>query len=242
MHLDDERVQRLLHGELGSPGEARAREHLAECPECREWVTQAEQEEAWVLDRLRRLDHAPPRVRVEIVSPVRRRAPAWGRLAAGIMLAAAVAGVAYAAPGSPLAGVLHRVVEWVGGPAAATAPASAIERPQAGVAVPPGERLTIVFATEQSDGIAIVSLSDGAEVEVRALGGTTTFSSDVDRLSIRHRGPSPRFEIAIPRAAPSVEIRAGDRRVFLKKGSSVLTESERDGEGRYPVPLTRSPP
>jgi hypothetical protein len=122
------------------------------------------------------------------------------------------------------------------------APSPEAARGQAGIAVAPGDRLTIAFAVEQSGGTATVSLTDGSDVVVRALGGTTTFTSEVDRLSIEHRGAPGCFEILIPRGAPSVEIRVGGRRSFLTEASRVETEYPRDAEGRYLLPLSRSAP
>jgi hypothetical protein len=246
MHLDEEQVQRLLHGETAPPAETAMRDHLACCADCRSRVAEAEREERWVLERLRRVDHAPPPVVVEaIMGRGRRRAVGWGRLAAGMLLALAAVGVAYAAPGSPFRGVLRRIVEWVGASSKApshAAPSAKAGGGQAGIAVAPGDRLTIAFAGDQSGGTATVSLTDGADVVVRALGGTTTFTSEVDRLSIEHRGAPGRFEILIPRGAPSVEIRVGGRRSFLTEGSRVETEYPRDAQGRYLVPLSRSAP
>jgi hypothetical protein len=198
-----------------------------------------------VLERLGRVDHAPPPVAVEaIVGRGRARAAGWGRLAAGMFLALAAVGVAYAAPGSPFRGVLQRIVEWVGGskPPTGAAPSAETNAGQAGIAVPPGDRLTIAFAVEQSGGTATVSLTDGSDVVVRALGGTTTFTSEVDRLTIEHRGVPGRFDILIPRGAHSVEIRVGGRRSFLTEASRVETEYPSDAEGRYLVPLSRSAP
>jgi anti-sigma factor RsiW len=246
MHLDEEQVQRLLHGETVSPAEAAVRDHLARCEECRSRVAQAEHEERWVLERLRRVDHAPPPIAVgAILGRGRRRAAGWGRLAAGIFLALAAVGVAYAAPGSPFHGVLQRIVEWARGsskPPIHAAPSPEAVGGQAGIAVAPGDRLTIAFADEQSGGTATVSLTDGSDVVVRALGGTTTFTSEVDRLSIEHRGAPGRFEILLPRGAASVEIRVGGHRSFLTEASRVETEYPRDAEGRYLLPLSRSAP
>ena len=246
MHLDQEQVQRPLHGETAPPAEAAVRDHLARCEECQSRVAQADSEERWVLERLRRVDHVQPPIAVEVVMERGRRRPArWGRLAAGIFLALAAVGVAYAAPGSPFHGVLQRIVEWVRGspkPPIPAAPSPEAVGGQAGIAVAPGDRLTIAFAGEQSGGTATVSLTDGSDVVVRALGGTTTFTSEVNHLSIEHRGAPGRFEIQIPRGAPSVEIRVGGRRSFLTEASRVESEYPRDAGGRYLLPLSRSAP
>lgn len=246
MHLDEEQVQRLLHGETTPTAGTLARDHLAGCEECRSRVALAEREEAWVLERLRQMDHTLPPVTVESVAARgRRRRAGWERLAAAVFLTLTAIGVAYAAPGSPFRGVLQHIVAWLGG--STWQPGSGVPRPgpggaQVGIAVAPGERLTIGFAFERSGGWATVSLTDGADVVVRAQGGTTVFTSEVDRLAVVHRGPPGQFEILIPRAAPSVEIRVGDRRVLLVTASGVETRYPADSKGRYLVPLDQPTP
>ncbi len=233
MHLEVEQIQRLLHGELDAPGEAAVRGHLAACADCRGQVEEAEREEGRILHLLRQVDHPSPVVHAEaVVARARRGAPRWGQWAAGVVLALVVAGVAYAAPGSPLPAWLDRVVEWVGGPA----PAPGDPGP-AGVAVEPGARFTIGFEAEQERGSAAVSLTDGSSVVVRRLDGTATFTAGVDHLAIANGGSSADYEIELPRNAPWVEVRIGARRVLLKDGPRVITDAPVDARGRYLLPL-----
>jgi hypothetical protein len=191
-------------------------------------------------------------VRVETVVAAARahpaRPPAWGRWAAGILLALGAAGLAYAAPGSPLGGLVRRLVTWTDGTPRRTvssprgARIAGTEDVTGGIAVAPGDRFTIAFSADQPGGVAAVSLTDGVDVVVRALGGTATFGSDVDRLSIGTDGSSARFQIEIPRRAPWVDIRVAGRSVLSKRGARVLAEGERDADGRYLVPLSRPAP
>ncbi len=243
MHLDEERVQRLLHRELAPQAEATARDHLASCAECRSRVAEAEREETRILALLREVDHPPPRVDVEaITAGPRQRGSGWGGWAAGILLVLG-AGAAYALPGSPLPGLVERVIEWVDPEEERPAPAGPREHTEAaarGIAVAPGDRFTIRFLAAQADGMATVSLTDGGEVVVRALAGAASFTSEPTGLSIDAEGASGRFEILIPRDAPYVEIRVGGRRVFLKQGARLVTEGGQDGEGRYLLPLSPS--
>jgi len=251
-HLDEEQIQRLLHAELAPPAAASARDHLATCAGCNARVGDAEQEEALVLDLLGHLDHPPPLVRVgTVVAAARARAargPAWGRWAAGILLALGAAGVAYAAPGSPLRGLVRRLVTWTDGTPRRTVSSSSApqvagtEDVTGGIAVAPGDRFTIAFSADQPGGVAAVSLSEGGDVVVRALGGAATFGSDVDRLSIANDGSSARFQVEIPRQAPWVDIRVAGRGVLSKRGARVRAEGERDADGRYLVPLSRAAP
>ena len=244
MHLDEEQLQRLLHGELGSR-EAAAREHLEACPECRYRVTEAEGEESWVFDRLHRLDHATPKVSAQMVSRSRAGTSYRQRLAAGIFLAVVATGAAYAIPGSPLPRVVNRIIQAVNGRSsrqvAIPMTRSPVPGAQAGIVVAAGERLLIVFPLVQSGGEATVSLTEGPDVVVRAPDGAA-FTSDVDRLLIDSVSPGGRFEIQIPRTAPLVEIRAGGRRLFLKKLSRIVTDAPPDDEGNYRLPLSGSEP
>ncbi len=247
MHLDEEQVQRFLHGELTPPVETAVGEHLAACPDCRGRLAEAEREENQVYALLRHVDHPPPRVDARAVI-ARARAPdlGWGRWAAGILLALGFAGAAYAAPGSPLPAWVEAVVEWMGGrpdrsPVAPAPPQTPLLDPGvAGIAVAPGRELVILFTSPQAEGSAHVSLTDGAEVVVRAPINAATFTSDVDRLVIDNQGSAATFEIQIPRGAPRVEIRVGGDRIFLKEGPRVATAKSADTRGPYLLRLAPS--
>jgi anti-sigma factor RsiW len=246
MHLDEEQVQRLLHGQLAAGTESSARDHIATCAECRSRLAEAEREEEWVFERLRRLDHSQPKVDVEsIMMPRGRPVPAWGRLAAGIFLALAATGVAYAAPGSPLPRLIEQVIQLIGANLerrVRTTPSAGTGESQAGIAVAPGERLAIVFRGDSTGDTAVVSLTDSAEVIVRARGGTTTFSTESDQLRIGHRGGPAKFEIRIPRMAPLVEVEVRGRRVLMKQNSRLTADVGPDSTGRYLFPLSNSAP
>jgi anti-sigma factor RsiW len=240
MHLDAERTQRLLHGELTAPDRASVRDHLAGCPDCRALLEAAGAEEDDVLALLGRLDHAPPSIdAAAVVARARGRREEVSRWAAGVVAALALAGAAYAAPGSPLAGWVRDLVGGKGGaesPAQSGGRSPAPESDAAGIAVAPGSRLVIQFASV-AGGTARVSMTAESLVVVRALAGTATFASEVDRLVIEH--PSPvEFEIHIPGSAPRIEIRVGERRVFLKDGARVLAERDADAPGVYTLELT----
>ncbi|HZI73850.1 MAG TPA: hypothetical protein VFD73_07440, partial [Gemmatimonadales bacterium] len=103
MHLGEEQIQRLLeHDGESFPG-GHGQEHLQSCAECRARLAEAEREESWLFERLHLLDHPVPAVSLrEVISRSRRRLPPWVRVAAGVLLAVATAGAAYAFPGSAL--------------------------------------------------------------------------------------------------------------------------------------------
>lgn len=243
MHLDDEQLQRLLHGELTPPAEALLRGHVVACEHCHSRVEQAAREEKRVLELLRTIDHPPPHASMlAIAARARGRRRRWGERAAAIIVALATAGVAYAAPGSPFPDLLRRLIASEERAPQAPAPVRPPPRPEStgGITVAPGDRFTIAFAATQAGGLATVSLTDGEDVAVRAVGGNPAFASDVDRLSIDNAKGDASFEIEIPRNAPWVEIRIGDRRVLLKTAARVQTDGRRDVEGRYVIRLSRS--
>lgn len=245
MHLDEEQVQRLLDKELSSQAEQSVREHLAGCADCRRRVADAKQEEDQVSSLLRALDHAPPPIRAEaIAARARERDFAWMRQAAAILLAVGIAGAAYAVPGSPVRAWVGAVVEWVGGrgPSLVTPVPEQTPERVSGIAVAPGPKLAILFTSPQPDGRARVLLTGGDKVEVRAPVGAAIFTSSADRLVIDNKGPAATFDIRIPRAAPSVEIRVDGNRIFLKEGARVIA-----GESNFPgdvflMPLSPSGP
>lgn len=241
-HLDESERQRLRHGELGPAEEAATRAHLAGCAGCRERAAHEEHEEEEVYALLQRLDHSPPRVTAAAVAArAAARSGGWGRWAAGLFLLLGAAGAAYAMPGSPIPAWVAAVVGRAGRAPApvSSAPASAPspDVDLAGIAVAPGESLLIRFTSSQPRGKARVSLTDGAEVVVRAPTGAVAFTSDRNRLTIDNRGSSASFEIEIPRAAPWVEIRVARHRIFLKQETRVAAPGAADSAGSYHLPL-----
>jgi hypothetical protein len=246
MHLDEEQVQRLLHGELASRLEAGVRAHLAGCAECGSRVAEAERDEKEIHALLRHLDQPLPPVGArEVAARARSHRPRWERWAAGIVLALGLGGASYAIPGSPVPALVKAVVHWAGGrtdrspsaPAPAPEPTRAPDPAAAGIALAPGREFVIAFTSPL--GQVRVSLTDAAEVVVRAPAGSATFTSHVDRLVIDNVG-SAIFDVEIPRTAPRVEIRMNERRLFLKEGSRVTSEQPAESHGSYLVPLTPS--
>lgn len=244
MHPDEEQIERLRNGELSPAAEKSAREHLAACEDCRRRATEAEREEAEVHSLLRHVDQPAPRVDADAVAARARSHGFELSRAAAVLLAVGIAGAAYAVPGSPLRAWVKAVVERVGKPPdrayVTQTTAQAPDPHVAGIAVAPGQQLLILFTSPQTEGQARVSLTDGAEVVVRAPIGAATFTSDVDRLVIDNRGSSATFEIQIPRAAPRLEIRVDEGRIFLKEGPRVTTGKSTGEQGPYLLPLTPS--
>jgi hypothetical protein len=242
MHLDDERIQRVLHGELGS-ADVETRLHLESCAACRGLVEEARAEERRIFDLLSHVDHPiaslDPRV---FLAERKRSGGAWGRRAAAVILGAAIAGAAYALPGSPLPAALDKLLG-TGVASRDSVPATRTNRDSAspaGIAVPAEDGLVIRLVAEGEDAMATIELSEDEEVVVRAVEGSATFTSDPGRLTVRTSGPV-RLEIRIPRAATSVEVLAGSTPVFRKLAGGPVSETPPDSLGRYVIPL-RSPP
>ena len=182
-----------------------------------------DREEIWLREQLKSLDHVPPSLTPQsIMARARKGRDARRRLAAGFILALAASGAAYAAPGSPLPGAIDRVIQTLlpsGKPT--TPPATDSSLAQAGIAVPPGERFIVEFASAQAGDTAEVLLIHGDKVVVKASGGATTFVSEADRLLVRHEGTPVRFQVQVPRSAPSVTLVAGDRPLWVKQGARI---------------------
>ena len=105
MHLNEEQLQRLLHGELSAGARRNAGDHLAACNECRERLVLAQRDEGEILELLRQVDHPLPAVDAEaLAARARGIGLVWGRWAAGILLVLGTVGAAYAVPGSPVRG------------------------------------------------------------------------------------------------------------------------------------------
>jgi hypothetical protein len=243
MHLDDERIQRLLHDELGSD-EAETRLHLRSCASCRSLVDEARAEEGRIFALLAQVDHPVVSLDPRVVL-TGRPAPGgrWWRRAAAALFGAVIAGAAYALPGSPLPAALDRLL---GGASSETdsAPPARAERvavPPAGIAIPAADRLVIQLLVDSEDGLATVELTEDEEIVVRTMSGTATFGSDPGRLTVRASGPV-RLEIGIPRTATAVEILAGSTPVFRKPAGAPVSSIPPDSMGRYAIPLSRSRP
>jgi hypothetical protein len=242
MHLDDERIQRLLHDELGSAA-AEAELHLEGCAACRELVDEAREEERRIFGLLSRVDHASPAVDPRILlGEGRASGGQWGRRAAAVVLGVAIAGAAYALPGSPLPAALDKLLG-TGVARRDSAPEIRRDRvsaPPAGIAVPASDGLVIRLLAEGEGAVASIELTRDQEVVVRAVEGSATFTSDPGRLTVQSSGPV-RLEIYIPRTAVSVEVRSGSTLLFRKLTGGPVSEAAPDSAGRYIIPL-RSPP
>lgn len=243
MHLDDERLERLLHGELAADDSAAARSHLVACAECRARVAAAERDEREVFDLIGAVDHPVPAVTVgQVLKRAGARRRTWHRWAAAAVLVLALGGAAYALPGSPLRRWVDAAMERVagggtGGIVPDPVPVDPPPEDGAGIAVAPGAGLLIEFAGPEVGGSARIVLSDASEVIIRAPTGAATFRSEAARVAVHRSGTRARFDIEIPRSAPRVEVQLGTRRIFLKDGTRTTADVPQGPDGAWLVML-----
>ena len=96
----------------------------------------------------------------------------------------------------------------------------------------PGLSFQVHFLAVQSTGEIRLTMTEGADLIVEARGAGASFTSNADQLVIDNRSSAGDFEIAIPKAAPRIEIRVGSRRVFLKDHSVIVPALPDSGPSR----------
>ncbi len=247
MHVDTEQLQRFVDGELPRVAEAELRRHLESCAECREHVERGRRGTDEFHELLRNLDHGRPPATVGAITARAAASPrwaeaAWLRVAATIVLALALAGTAYAIPGSPLSRWWRDITRGGSPEATPAIPEPATPPALSGLAVEPGDSLVIEFAFVQASGALRVALTDGGVVSVQGPSGAATYASDANRLVVGNRGSVANFEVLIPRVARTIEIRVQGARVFRKDGTGVsagMRSTLGAGPGVYSIPLTR---
>ena len=238
MHLDDERLERLLHGELAADDSAAARSHLVACAECRARVAAAERDEREVFDLIGSVDHPVPPVTVgAVLERAGARGRPWHRWAAAAVLVLGLGGAAYALPGSPLRrwvdAAMERATSGPDGIVPDPVPVDPSPEDGAGIAVAPGAGLLIVFAGPEVGGSARIVLSEATQVTIRAPTGAATYRAEADQVAVQRSGTRARFDIEIPAAAPRVEVRVGPRRIFLKEGARTTSDVPQAPDGAW---------
>jgi len=242
MHLTEEEIQRLVDRQLPEDSRRTLEQHVGQCPECQVRLEIARRETAEILARLRMVDHPVPSVTAtRVIRRAGRTRPTYVRWAAAMLLTFGLAGVAYAAPGSPLPGWIRTLAVWVGATSVPVAdPVAALPAPvppSAGIAVYPGERLAILFQFGAHRGSVHISLTQGQEVVVRAASGAAGFTAGAGQITVEGRTDTTTFEVQIPRSAPRVEVLLRGRRIFLKSGGSITTAATAEADGAYLLPL-----
>lgn len=238
MHLTEEQVQRWVHGEEQDPALGR---HLGDCPSCQALVDRARGEEGEIFQLLKSVDQEPSDLNAETLIAVgrSRRRPVRYRWAAVLFLIAALTGVAYAIPGSPLRAWIEAIysADRAETEQVAPSPEPAPETEAAGIAVDPGERLAIVFGAPPAGARVRIVLTDATQVTVQAATGQARFTSGTDQLLVSLSGDSTRVNIQIPRTAPRIDILVGVRRIWTKTGPGIVAPSPSGPDSAYALPL-----
>lgn len=240
MHVDDEQLQRLVDAELAEPEDDSIREHLTECGLCRERVAMAKTEQEEILALLGTLDH-PYHVpnHLTLMARARRSDSRWMAKAAGFLVVAALAGAAYAAPGSPLPSLAAKILgRTQSAPVSPVVMAASSEAAVSGITVATGNRLIVEFISYQAAGTLRVRLSDDPELAVRANGAGASFSSGDQILTVANGGSTANYSITIPRHSPLVEIRLAGNRVLLKGGDRIGSDYSVSSDGAYHIPMS----
>lgn len=237
MHLDAEKIERLLANET-SPEEKRVwRDHLASCADCASLQEEAERDDREIAGQLGLLDHAIPDTDVR---RLRRRAtrPALRRtLAAAALAFLIVAAAASAMPGSPVRSWLSRVFAGTEDSSrhAPTAEGVGAAIQPSGVSVRPSRSFELVFDAVQDSGVLRITLSDEPEVSVRSEGSGVGYSVEPSRVRVLNSGSRASYRVVLPEDATSITIRVGDVPVLVKRGATIETSALRDVTGDYLV-------
>lgn len=237
MHLDENRIERLLHGEMASEELGPTKDHLASCPACTALVEDARREEEELFGLLEQLDHPVPSLSLgQVSTPKRPTGPRRLRWAAGIIGVLGISTAAYAAPGSPVPVWIQRLTgHSPSEPTALTSPISPVG--PSGIRVSPGAELVVVFGPAARTGSVRITIEPIDEVVVEARVGNPTFTADLTRLLVEPGDASGEFLVRIPNSAPLVEVRHGDQLLFAKVGPSVSADVPMDDQGGYTFPL-----
>jgi len=249
MHLDEEQVQRLAHGESVGVSLATANSHLANCAECQTRVGVATAEDATIAELLRHLDPPPRPVTVhQVIARAKTPDLRWMYRAASVLLVLGVGSVAWAAPNSALRNAWHSVSQLFHRTAAVVAvPVNAASAPTpaspvlSGMSFPAGNRVIVVFSATQTSGVVRLSFTSGEDVVVRSSADGAVYSSSGDTLTVNNRRAASDFDVAIPRTVQRTEIRVNGTTVFQKVGSRVTSRAANASADVYLLPLTHQP-
>jgi hypothetical protein len=236
MHLDEETLERVLHGELEAEQDAAAREHLSDCMACSAALEESRLRERHVFGLLEALDREAPGLDWKAIEAPEPRG-SRGLLVAASIACILAAGILYALPDVPLRNWIHALGR--------EAPAGATVAPDAspsvsGLSIRPTAPFEIVFAGAQASGVVLVNLSDAPDVEIRVLGDPVGLESGPDQVAVANLGSRSSYAIRLPKAGPTITVRVGESRVLVKSGPGVETAAPRTETGEYRIDLARA--
>lgn len=237
MHLTEPQLESLTDGEIARVSGESAHHHLTTCAECAEGLARRKAWHREVGDLLLTVDDAPPVVSPDLlIARARRgRRPRWGAIAAGIAaVGVAMVAAAAAVPNSPLRaylahlGARHRV---------APALHQSSEPGVTSVGFAPARVVNVVFERPQQSGEIGITLADAPLVRVAHRYGSPSYTLTPDGVVIGNAESRASYEVTLPRSAPVVRIRVGDRVVFARDGDAIVTAASPDSQGRYVIPF-----
>jgi hypothetical protein len=245
LHLDDEILERLLHGELDPDREPGVRSHLAACPLCEARLKDSRAMESRLFGLLGKLDHDTTEIDWDAIrrTPTSRR-NAGARIAASIAFLLVAGGILYALPESPVRGWIDRLLEGdaLKAPAAGDRFGSERDAAVSGLTVRPAGPFLVVFETSQASGTIRLKLVRTPELEIRVLGSPVQLESGPDRLTVSNASSRSSYEILVPESASSIRVRVDGEDVFVTRGSEVQVAGPPDSTGSYVLDLAGSDP
>jgi hypothetical protein len=245
MHLDDESLERLLHGELDPGPEATVRSHLASCPSCEARLEESRALESRLFGLLGTLDHEAPEIDWNsALHPPSTRARAGSRIAASIAFLLLAGGILYALPDSPVRGWIDRLrgMDATEAPTPGSGSPSEIETPVSGLSVRPAGAFEIDFEYSQAIGAIRLRLVRTPEVEIRVLGPPVQLESGPGRLGVSNANSQSSYEILVPESASSIRVRVDGEEVFLTQRGEVQSAGLPDSTGFYVLDFGGSRP
>lgn len=236
MHPDLEQLHRWMDGELSHSARDDVTAHLTECPTCSARIADWQSAGADLRGALSVLDAPVPAVRPEtLVVRARARRNHRRRWLTAATLFIGLAGVAVASP-QGIRNWIGRIVSHenasdvrrdpapertVENPSAPLVTPPLAAEPTAGIAVTPGARFRVDFATAPRAGALSITRGTRPDLEIIAPAGAATFTSSPDRVRVKSTSDVADFRIEIPAGTRHLEIWIGSKRVFLQSGARV---------------------
>jgi hypothetical protein len=104
-----------------------------------------------------------------------------------------------------------------------------------GIAFVPTQSVDVVFREVQRAGTIRITLGDSPALRVMHTEGVAGYTLTGSGVAVDNAHSGADYQIIIPRSAPLVRIRAGDREVFTKRGAHIAAAVAPDRGGVYEI-------